>query len=167
MPLEEGDPRQIGAFRLLGVLGSGGMGRVYLGAVPGKFAAVKRVLPVLAEDADFLSHFGHELDILARLPAGANTKLLPSDRTAKPPWLATEFIPGITLNEAIRLHGGPLPVDALWRLLRHAAEGLRVVHGADMVHRDLKPSNVMLTGGGLSPAAPGMSRSRGPDSSMW
>ncbi|RSS50632.1 protein kinase domain-containing protein [Streptomyces sp. WAC01280] len=150
MPLEAGDPRQIGAFRLLGVLGSGGMGRVYLGAVPGKFAAVKRVLPVLAEDADFLSHFGHELDNLARLPAGANTKLLASDRTAKPPWFATEFIPGITLNEAIRLHGGPLPGESLWRLLRDAAAGLRVVHGADMVHRDLKPSNVMLTGGGLS-----------------
>ncbi|MFD4319197.1 protein kinase [Streptomyces sp. NPDC058548] len=150
MPLEPGDPRQIGAFRLLGVLGSGGMGRVYLGAVPGKFAAVKRVLPVLAEDADFLSHFGHELDNLARLPAGANTKLLASDRTAKPPWFATEFIPGITLNEAIRLHGGPLSGPALWRLLREAAAGLGVVHGADMVHRDLKPSNVMLTSSGLS-----------------
>ncbi|WP_406061059.1 protein kinase [Streptomyces sp. NBC_01077] len=150
MPLEPGDPRQIGAFRLLGVLGSGGMGRVYLGAVPGKFAAVKRVLPVLAEDADFLSHFGHELDNLARLPAGANTKLLASDRTAKPPWFATEYIPGITLNEAIRLNGGPLPGAALWRLLREAAAGLGVVHGADMVHRDLKPSNVMLTSSGLS-----------------
>ncbi|GGU92891.1 hypothetical protein GCM10010275_32650 [Streptomyces litmocidini] len=150
MPLESGDPRQIGAFRLLGVLGSGGMGRVYLGAVPGKFAAVKRVLPVLAEDADFLRHFGHELDNLARLPAGANTKLLASDRTAKPPWFATEFIPGITLNEAVRLNGGPLSGGALWRLLREAAAGLRVVHGADMVHRDLKPSNVMLTGTGLS-----------------
>ncbi|MCX4982688.1 serine/threonine-protein kinase [Streptomyces sp. NBC_00572] len=150
MPLEPGDPRQIGAFRLLGVLGSGGMGRVYLGAVPGKFAAVKRVLPVLAEDVDFLSHFGHELDNLARLPAGANTKLLASDRTAKPPWFATEYIPGITLNEAIRLNGGPLPGEALWRLLREAAVGLGVVHGADMVHRDLKPSNVMLTSSGLS-----------------
>ncbi|MFI1654057.1 protein kinase [Streptomyces sp. NPDC020472] len=150
MPLEPGDPRQIGAFRLLGVLGSGGMGRVYLGAVPGKFAAVKRVLPVLAEDADFLSHFGHELDNLARLPAGANTRLLASDRTAKPPWFATDFIPGITLNEAVRLNGGPLSGGALWRLLREAAAGLRVVHGADMVHRDLKPSNVMLTGAGLS-----------------
>ncbi len=96
MPLDAEDPRRIGAFRLLGVLGSGGMGRVYLGAVPGKFAAVKRVLPILAEDADFLSHFGHELDNLARLPAGANTRLLASDHTSKPPWFATEFIPGIT-----------------------------------------------------------------------
>ncbi|MFF8276853.1 protein kinase [Streptomyces lateritius] len=149
-PLESGDPRRIGAFRLLGVLGSGGMGRVYLGAVPGKFAAVKRVLPILAEDADFLRHFGHELDNLARLPGGASARLLASDRTAKPPWFATEYIPGITLNEAMRLNGGPLSGAALWRLLRGAASGLRAVHTADMVHRDLKPSNVMLTRGGLS-----------------
>ncbi|MGW9435684.1 protein kinase domain-containing protein [Streptomyces sp. NPDC055607] len=150
VPLDAEDPRRIGAFRLLGVLGSGGMGRVYLGAVPGKFAAVKRVLPILAEDADFLSHFGHELDNLARLPAGASTRLIASDRTSKPPWFATEFIPGVTLDEAVRLNGGPLSGGALWRLLRDAAAGLRVVHGADMVHRDLKPSNVMLTGDGLS-----------------
>ncbi len=97
---------RIGAFRLLGVLGSGGMGRVCL-------AAVKRVLPILAEDADFLSHFGHELDNLARLPAGANTRLLASDHTSKPPWFATEFIPGITLSEAVRLNAGPLTGDGL------------------------------------------------------
>lgn len=150
IPLDADDPRRIGAFRLLGVLGSGGMGRVYLGAVPGTYAAVKRVLPSLAEDKDFLSHFGHELDNLARLPGGASTKLLASDRLAKPPWFATEFIPGVTLNDALRLNGGPLPVDALWRLLREAAAGLRTVHAAEMVHRDLKPSNVMLTGDGLS-----------------
>ncbi|MGW6551640.1 serine/threonine-protein kinase, partial [Streptomyces sp. NPDC055051] len=150
MPLDADDPRRIGAFRLLGVLGSGGMGRVYLGAVPGTYAAVKRVLPTLAEDKDFLSHFGHELDNLARLPAGASTKLLASDRLAKPPWFATEFIPGVTLNDALRLHNGPLPPASLWRLLREAAAGLRTVHAAEMVHRDLKPSNVMLTGSGLS-----------------
>ncbi len=150
MPLDADDPRAIGAFRLLGVLGSGGMGRVYLGAVPGTYAAVKRVLPALAEDRDFLSHFGHELDNLARLPAGASTKLLASDRLAKPPWFATEFIPGVTLNDALRLNKGPLPAGALWRLLREAAAALRTVHAAEMVHRDLKPSNVMLTGDGLS-----------------
>ncbi|MCX5232786.1 protein kinase [Streptomyces sp. NPDC006553] len=126
--------------------------------MPGKFAAVKRVLPVLAEDADSLSHCGRELDNLAPLPAGANTKLLASDRPAKPPWFATEFIPGVALNEAVRLHGGSLLVESLWRLLRHAAEGLRVVHGAEMVHRDLKPSNVMLTGDRLSLIGFGVAR---------
>ncbi|MFB8115863.1 protein kinase [Streptomyces sp. NPDC055962] len=149
-PLTPGDPRRIGAFRLRGVLGSGGMGRVYLGSSGGRYVAVKRVLPALAEDQDFLRHFGHELDNLARLPAGVSARLLASDRTAQPPWFATEYIPGITLSEALRLHGGALPPESLWRLLRDAVAGLRSVHAAEMVHRDLKPSNVMLTADGVT-----------------
>ncbi|GGW53319.1 serine/threonine-protein kinase [Streptomyces xantholiticus] len=144
-PREPGDPRRIGAFTLLGVLGAGGMGRVYLGTASGRYAAVKQVLPILAEDRDFLRHFGHELDNLARLPAGASAALLAGDRTAQPPWFATEYIPGITLNDAVRVNGGPLTGNALWLLLREAASGLRRVHATGMVHRDLKPSNVMLT----------------------
>ncbi|WP_432249022.1 serine/threonine-protein kinase [Streptomyces sanyensis] len=147
-PREAGDPRRIGPFALLGVLGSGGMGRVYLGSSAGRYAAVKQVLPALAEDEDFLRHFGHELDNLARLPDGVSAALLASDRGARPPWLATEYIPGITLGEAVRLHGGALPCDTVWRLLRDAAAGLRAVHAVEMVHRDLKPSNVMLTADG-------------------
>ncbi|MGW7364345.1 protein kinase domain-containing protein [Streptomyces sp. NPDC054841] len=149
-PLEPGDPGRIGSFTLLGVLGSGGMGRVYLGTTSGHYAAIKRVLPALAEDKDFLRHFGHELDNLARLPAGVSARMLASDRTAQPPWFATEYIPGITLSEAVRLHGGPLPPDALWRLLRDAASGLTAVHATEIVHRDLKPSNVMLTLDGVT-----------------
>ncbi|MFI6863352.1 protein kinase [Streptomyces sp. NPDC050421] len=159
-PLESRDPRYIGSFRLLGVLGSGGMGRVYLGVAPpaekqagpgaGHYAAVKQVLPALAEDTAFLGHFGHELDNLGRLPAGTSARLLASDRAHRPPWFATEYIPGITLSDAMRLHDGPLPADSLWRLLRDAAAGLRTVHAADIVHRDLKPSNVMLTLDGVS-----------------
>lgn len=149
-PLTPGDPRRIGAFRLRGVLGSGGMGRVYLGTAEGRYAALKRVLPAFAEDEDFLRHFGHELDNLARLPGGVSAKLLASDRTARPPWFATEYIPGITLGEAVRLHGGALPSASLWRLLRDSSAGLRKVHKAKMVHRDLKPSNVMLTPDGAA-----------------
>ncbi|MFJ2897559.1 protein kinase [Streptomyces sp. NPDC087218] len=149
-PTEPDDPRRIGAFRLLGVLGTGGMGRVYLGTSAGRYAAVKQVLPVLAADKDFLSHFGHELDNLAKLPAGVSARLLASDRTAQPPWFATEYIPGVTLSDALRLNGGPLPADSLWRLLRDGAKGLSAVHAARMVHRDLKPSNVMLTLDGVS-----------------
>lgn len=169
-PLESRDPRRIGSFRLLGVLGSGGMGRVYLGVAPqddapqdvapqddkqagpgaGHYAAVKQVLPELAADTAFLGHFGHELDNLGRLPAGTSARLLASDRTHRPPWFATEYIPGITLSDAMRLHKDPLPADSLWRLLRDAAAGLRTVHAADIVHRDLKPSNVMLTLDGVT-----------------
>lgn len=150
-PLEAEDPRWIGEIPLVGRLGSGGMGRVYLGVHEGRYAAVKQVLPsVVAEDKDFLRRFGHELDNLARLPEEATAPLLASDRDARPPWFATAYVPGLTLREAVELHGHPLPADALWLLLREAASGLAAVHALDMVHRDLKPSNVMLTLDGLT-----------------
>jgi serine/threonine protein kinase len=149
-PLAPDDPPQIGPFPLVGVLGSGGMGRVYLGAAPGRYTAVKQVLPALADDQDFLRHFGHELDNVAKLPAGVSAQLLATDRTARPPWFATEYIPGLTLSDAVELHGGSLPSSALWLLLRETASCLRAVHARETVHRDLKPSNVMLTRDGIT-----------------
>lgn len=150
-PLEEGDPRRIGPVPVVGRLGAGGMGRVYLGVHEGRYVAVKQVLSsVVAEDKAFLRRFGHELDNLAKLPARATAPLIISDRTARPPWFATAYVPGLTLREAVELNGAPLPADALWLLLREAASGLAEVHALDMVHRDLKPSNVMLTLDGLT-----------------
>ncbi|MFJ3983707.1 serine/threonine-protein kinase [Streptomyces fungicidicus] len=150
-PLEDEDPRRIGPVPLIGRLGAGGMGRVYLGVHEGRYAAVKQLLPsVVAEDKDFLRRFGHELDNLARLPEDATAPLLAGDRTARPPWFATAYVPGLTLREALEAHQGPLPTAALWLLLREAASGLAAVHALDMVHRDIKPSNVMLTLDGLT-----------------
>jgi serine/threonine protein kinase len=148
--LEAADPRQIGAFPIKGVLGSGGMGRVYLGVAPEGYAAVKQVLPHLATDATFLKHFGQELDNQARLPAGVSARLLAADRTARPPWFATAYIPGVTLHESVYLNGGPLPTETVWTLLRELAQHLKRVAALEMVHRDLKPSNVMLTGSGVT-----------------
>ncbi len=150
LPLEPEDPRRIGAFPLRAVLGSGGMGRVYLGIAPTGYTAVKRVLPYLAADRGFLRHFSQELDNQARLPAGVSARLLAADRTARPPWFATEYIPGVTLHEALYIEGGALPRPSLWLLLRELADRLRVVHGLSMMHRDLKPSNVMLTHSGVT-----------------
>ncbi|MCZ4120990.1 serine/threonine-protein kinase [Streptomyces sp. H39-S7] len=150
-PLEPEDPPQIGSIPLAGRLGAGGMGRVYLGVREGQYVAVKQLLSsVVGEDEDFRRRFGHELDNLARLPTEATAPLLASDRAANPPWFATAYIPGLTLREAIALHGGPLPAHALWLLLREAAAGLASVHALGMVHRDLKPSNIMLTLDGLT-----------------
>lgn len=145
-PLRPDDPAHIGGIRLAGRLGTGGMGRVFLGVHEGRYVAVKQVLPSVAgEDRDFVRRFGHELDNLSRLPPEATAPLLASDRDARPPWLATAYVPGLTLSDAVRLHQGPLPAEAVWLLLREAAAGLVPVHGLGMVHRDLKPSNVMLT----------------------
>lgn len=150
-PLHDRDPRVIGGFPLVGRLGAGGMGRVYLGVVHGRWAAVKQMLAsVVAEDQGFVRRFGHELDNIARLPAGATAPLLAGDRDGDPPWFATEYVPGITLAEAVERHGGPLDGPGLWSLLREAAAGLAAVHALDMVHRDLKPSNVMLTATGVT-----------------
>ncbi|MFF5894541.1 protein kinase [Streptomyces argenteolus] len=145
-PLGPDEPREIGGIPLAGRLGSGGMGRVYLGVHEGRYVAVKQVLPSVAgEEQDFVRRFGHELDNLARLPEEATAPLLASDRDASPPWLATAYVPGLTLSRALELHKGPLPAATLWLLLREAAAGLVPVHERGMVHRDLKPSNVMLT----------------------
>ncbi|MER5895350.1 protein kinase [Streptomyces sp. NPDC001876] len=167
-PLRAKDPRRIGPIPLLGRIGAGGMGRVYLGVADGRYAAVKQMLAsVVAEDEGFVRRFGQEMDNLARLPAEATAPLLASDRTAEPPWFATAYVPGITLAEAVEPHGAPspdsrpgsppgagsgspVPADALWLLLREVAAGLKPVHALGMVHRDLKPSNVMLTLDGVT-----------------
>ncbi|MBR7826665.1 protein kinase [Actinospica sp. MGRD01-02] len=148
-PLEAEDPRRIGAFPINAVLGSGGMGRVYLGLAPEGYAAVKSVLPHLAGDKVFLHHFGQELGNQAKLPSGVSARLLAADLTARPPWFATEYVPGVTLHEAVCLNGGSLPAETLWTLTWELAKSLRAVAARGIVHRDLKPSNVMLTEDGL------------------
>ncbi|MGW2088287.1 protein kinase domain-containing protein [Streptomyces sp. NPDC001880] len=149
-PLADDDPRRIGPIPLIGRLGAGGMGRVFLGVHDGRYVAVKQVLPSIArEDEEFLLRFGHELDNLARLPEDATARLIAGDRAARLPWFATAYVPGITLRESVDSHG-PLPAEALWLLLREAADGLAAIHALDMVHRDVKPSNAMLTPDGLT-----------------
>lgn len=148
-PLAADDPRQIGSFPIRAVLGSGGMGRVYLGIAPTGAVAVKRVRPDLAKDDEFLIRFGQELDNQGRLPAGVSPRLLATDRTAQPPWFATEYVPGVTLDQAVDLAGGRLPVSDCWILLRELATRLHALADLGMVHRDLKPSNIMLTADGV------------------
>ncbi|MEU1790807.1 serine/threonine-protein kinase [Streptomyces sparsogenes] len=149
-PLESTDPPRIGPYRLLGVLGMGGMGRVYLGVDDsGRLAAVKQLLPHLIQSDRFLRHFRHELDNLARLPAGLSARLLAADRAERPSWFATEYVSGVDLARARGLCGAGFPPPHMWLLMREVARSLAAVHALDVVHRDLKPSNVMLTLDGL------------------
>lgn len=157
-PLAADDPRQIGPFPIKAVLGSGGMGRVYLGVAPGQYVAVKQVRPELAQDKVFAGRFGQELDNQARLPVGVSPRLLANDRTAQPPWFATEYVPGVTLEQAVDLLGGPLPVADCWVLLRELATLLHALANDNLVHRDLKPSNIMLTAEGVTLIDFGLSR---------
>ncbi|WP_406456589.1 protein kinase [Streptomyces sp. NBC_01622] len=143
-PLGADDPQEIGSFNIIGLLGVGGMGEVYLGASDKGYAAVKRVRPRLVAG----ERFEREVGLLYRVPAGVGPRVLASDGTAERPWFATEYVPGLTVDEAVRLRG-PLPAEALWLLLAEAATHLSAVHAAEIVHRDVKPGNVMLVRDGV------------------
>ncbi|MGW2279200.1 protein kinase domain-containing protein [Streptomyces sp. NPDC001770] len=143
-PLGADDPQEIGSFHLIGLLGVGGMGEVYLGASDRGYAAVKRVRPRLVSS----ERFEREVGILYRVPAGIGPRVLASDGTAERPWFAAEYVPGLTVDEAVRMRG-PLPAEALWLLLAETAAHLAAVHALGIVHRDVKPGNVMLVRDGV------------------
>ena len=138
------DPRVIGEYRLRARLGAGGMGRVYLGLSPaGRAVAIKVVNPDLAGDAEFLHRFAQEV-AAARAVSGIYTApVVASGLHEHPPWLATAFVPGPSLDQVVSEHG-PLPEAAVWPLLAGLSEALAAIHACGVVHRDLKPANVLL-----------------------
>ncbi|WP_283133886.1 PQQ-binding-like beta-propeller repeat protein [Rhizohabitans arisaemae] len=147
-PLQADDPRQIGPYWIQTRLGSGGMGRIYLGrSRTGRAVAVKVIRAELAEDPGFLRRFAREV-ALARTVSGFFTAaVVDADPTGSPPWLATAYMPGLSLEAAIEQHG-PWPEASLRALGAGLAEALQSIHTAGVIHRDLKPSNVLLTGDG-------------------
>ncbi|MDI2132838.1 serine/threonine-protein kinase [Yinghuangia seranimata] len=144
-PLTSDDPLQIGSYRLLARLGAGGMGRVYLGRSPhGRMAAVKVVHAQLAQDAEFRARFRAEVRSARLLDGRWTAPVLDADSESDTPWLATGYVSGMTLHDAVASHG-PLPEWAVWSLAAGFAEALAHIHERGLLHRDLKPSNVMLT----------------------
>ncbi|MFE9242582.1 serine/threonine-protein kinase [Nocardiopsis sp. NPDC006938] len=140
----EGDPDQLGAYRVVGRIGAGGMGAVYAGlAGDGSPAAVKVVHPQFAANAEFRARFAREVGLVARVRATCTPAFLGADTQAVTPWLATEYVPGLTLRQYVREHG-PLTGGVLTALAVGLAEALSAIHAAGVVHRDLKPGNVIM-----------------------
>lgn len=144
-PLEAGEPRTIGAYRLLGRLGAGGMGRVYLGrSAGGRTVAVKIVHPHFASDEEFRARFRREVEAARRVGGEWTAPVLDADPDAPVPWVATGYVAGPSLDRAVASHG-PLPQACVRAVGAGLARALVAVHGLGLVHRDVKPSNVMLT----------------------
>jgi Protein kinase domain len=142
--LQPADPRLIGPYQLLGRLGAGGMGRVFLGmSAAGRPVAVKIVHAELAADPEFRARFGSEV-AAARKVSGLFTALVvDADVDAPVPWLATAYVAAPSLSETVRSRG-PLTAGALLSLATGLAKSLTAIHAAGVVHGDLKPSNVLL-----------------------
>ncbi|MEY2231935.1 PQQ-binding-like beta-propeller repeat protein [Streptomyces sp. BF23-19] len=149
-PLGAGDPIRLGPYRVLGVLGEGGMGKVYFGREDGgRTAAVKVLLPELAHDPHLVQRFLREARTAQAVTGDGVARVLNAriDDHDGRPWIATEFLSGPTLDDAVRRYG-PFGADGVRALAASLAATLRDIHAAGLVHRDLKPANIVLTSGG-------------------
>ncbi|MFF8836100.1 bifunctional serine/threonine-protein kinase/ABC transporter substrate-binding protein [Streptomyces sp. NPDC015130] len=143
-PLLPSDPSAIAGYRLLGRLGAGGMGVVYLGrTAAGELAAVKVTHADQADQPDFRARFRREVEAARRVSSPWAVPVTGADPDAPEPWMATAFVAGPSLGEAVAAHG-PLPERSVRLLGWSVARALAAVHAAGLVHRDVKPGNVLL-----------------------
>ncbi|MFK0152595.1 PQQ-binding-like beta-propeller repeat protein [Streptomyces sp. NPDC090493] len=147
-PLSTGDPESIGGYTLLGRLGAGGMGVVYLGvSASGRQVAVKLVRGAYAQEEEFRTRFRQEIAAARRVSGAFTAPVVDADPDAERPWMATLYVPGLNLAEVVE-KDGPLSPGELRALGLGLTEALRDIHRAGLVHRDLKPRNVLMTDDG-------------------
>jgi len=144
-PLHRRDPDRVGPYVLLGRLGAGSMGRVYLGkSAAGRLVAVKTIKSEYAEEADFRARFAQEVAAARQVSGVFTAAVVAADPDAEVPWLATAYVPAPSLARLVETCG-PLPVPVVRWLAAGCAEALESIHDAGLIHRDLKPSNVLVS----------------------
>jgi outer membrane protein assembly factor BamB len=145
-PRRRNDPEQVGNFRVIGRLGAGGFGKVYVASGlerSGELVAVKVMQSELAGDPDFRDRFAREIRAIDRVSSDYVPRLKGHGADDEALWLATELVRGPSLHHVVR-RSGPLPERTVWCLALGIATALNDIHGAGLVHRDLKPGNVLL-----------------------
>ena len=143
-PLRRWDPERIGPYTIIGKLGAGAMGQVFLArSTAGRLVAVKTIRVDLAEEAGFRARFAREVAAASRVSGVFTAAVIEADPEADLPWVATAYIPAPSLSTLVK-RAGPLPVPAVRWLAAGCAEALQSIHGAGLLHRDVKPSNVLV-----------------------
>src|ERR1700722_14210211 len=146
--LQRGDPASVGGYQLVGRLGAGGMGQVFLGVSPsGRRVAVKLIHPVHAGAEHFRERFAREIDAARRVGGFHTAPVVDADPYADQPWMVTAYIAGPSL-QAVVVGDGPLPPADVSRLGAALTEGLAAIHRSGLVHRDLKPANIIMADDG-------------------
>ncbi|MET9670740.1 PQQ-binding-like beta-propeller repeat protein [Streptomyces sp. NPDC006475] len=162
-PLTHDDPGEIGGHRLLARLGHGGMGTVYLArSATGRTLALKTMHARIASDPAARTRFHLETDAARIIGDHHGAAVFAADPAAETPWLATEYVLGPPLDDAVALCG-PLPEASVRALGAALAGALDQLHASDVVHRDLKPSNIMITAYGPKIIDFGIARAAGDD----
>ncbi|MFG2640602.1 protein kinase [Streptomyces sp. NPDC048370] len=147
-PLAGDDPVEVGPYGISGLLGRGGMGAVYLArSRGGRALAVKVIRPELAGDTEFRRRFAREVRLARSVNGVFTAGVVDADPDGDPPWLATAYVPGPSLDEAVRRHGA-WPERSVLALAAGLAEALEAIHAGGVIHRDLKPSNILLASDG-------------------
>ncbi|WP_067488406.1 serine/threonine-protein kinase [Actinomadura hibisca] len=147
-PLEPGDPRELGRYRVVGRLGAGGQGAVFLGQDEGgRYVAVKLLHAQMAADPAARARFIREVSAARRVEAFCTAQVLEADVQGDQPYVVSEFIDGPSLHDVIA-HNGPFGAAELERLAIGTVTALTAIHEAGIVHRDFKPNNVMLAADG-------------------
>ena len=143
-PLRRWDPERIGPYVIIGKLGAGAMGQVFLArSTAGRLVAVKTIRVELAEEAGFRARFAREVAAASRVSGVFTAAVIEANPDADLPWVATAYVPAPSLSTLVK-QSGPLPVPAVRWLAAGCAEALQSIHAAGLLHRDVKPSNVLV-----------------------
>ncbi|WP_431044105.1 serine/threonine-protein kinase [Streptomyces sp. P1-3] len=147
-PLGPDDPREVSGYQLLAKVGEGGMGAVYLTHTRGNQpVALKVIRREFARNPDFRARFEQEVQAARRVSGYHIVPVVDHDVSGDEPWIATSYVPGMALDDALAAYG-PLPLPAALQLIGCTAQALHSVHSASVIHRDLKPSNILLSSNG-------------------